>query len=201
MEYFCNIADKYNIRFTVFVDATWLLALRKFIKYPRIEKDYNTVRQHLVFLKRKGYALQLHIHPHWCYADYIGSDWVIQPNHYKLSDLPSEDACNIIIQAKSLLEEIIDDNVSAFRAGGFSIQPFEPYSELFENLRLVLDSSVLAGLYYNSDNQQYDYRDAPYKDHYQFGKDICKEDRGGGGGDLVKIRKQPIKFILYYGGN
>jgi hypothetical protein len=174
MECLCGVADKYDIKYTIFVDAAYLYALKKFIKYPQINQDYITVVQHLFFLKQKGHTIALHIHPHWFYADYNGIDWAIPPGHYKLSDIPFEEACSIIIESKSVLEEIINLKVSAFRAGGFSIQPFEPYAELFTNLGLKIDSSVLCGLYYNSDNQQYDYRNAPCKDYYRFEKNICE---------------------------
>jgi hypothetical protein len=179
MEYLCGMADKYNIKFTIFVDACYLLALKKFMKYEEIDRDYKTVIDHLLFLKQNGHHMGLHLHPHWLYADYNGNDWTIAPNHYKLSDIPLEEAKNIVIESKLFLEEIVNEKIKVFRAGGFSIQPFEPYSELFKEIGLDTDSSVLSGMNYDSDNQQYDYRDAPYKDFYCFNSDICKENSNG----------------------
>jgi peptidoglycan/xylan/chitin deacetylase (PgdA/CDA1 family) len=179
MEYLCAMADKYRVKFTIFVDAAYLCALKRFIKYQQINRDYNIVVQHLSFLKQKGHSIALHLHPHWFYAEYNGNDWIAPSGHYKLSDIPLEEVYNIIAESKSLLEEIINTRVSAFRAGGFSIQPFELYAKIFEDLGLNIDSSVLCGMQYNSDNQQYDYRNAPQKDSYPFSKDICKEDNKG----------------------
>jgi hypothetical protein len=179
IEYLCDIADKRDIKFTIFVDAAYLLALRKFSKYQQLNRDYSTVVKNLSLLKQRGHAIGLHIHPHWFYADYNEENWILSPGHYKLPDIPFEEARTILMDSKALLEEIVDTKVSVFRAGGFSIQPFTPYAELFEKLDLKIDSSVLSGLYYNSDNQQYDYRNAPYKDYYRFGGNICEEDTNG----------------------
>jgi hypothetical protein len=184
MEFLCNMADKYNIKFTLFVDSTYLYALKKFIKYQNIERDYNTVIEHLLFLKQKGHIIALHLHPHWFYADYNGNNWIVPPGHYKLSDIPFEKARDIITESKLLLEEVVDTKVSAFRSGGFSIQPFEPYIKIFDEIGIEVDSTVLRGMFYNSDNQQYDYRNAPDKDCYRFSKNICKEDDTGSRGVL-----------------
>jgi hypothetical protein len=179
MEYLCGIADKYHIKFTIFVDATYLLALRKFSKYQQVDRDYGTVVKNLLLLKQAGHAIGLHIHPHWFYADNNGESWIISPGHYKLSDIPFGEASTILMHSKVLLEEIVDAKVSVFRAGGFSIQPFESYAKIFKELELKIDSSVLSGLYYNSENQKYDYRNAPCKDYYQFSRNICEEDTNG----------------------
>jgi hypothetical protein len=178
MEYLCGIADKHNMKFTIFVDATYLLALKKYSKYRQLDRDYKIVVQNLLSLKQTGHTIGLHIHPHWFYADYDGRSWITPPGHYKLPDIPFGEARAILMDSKALLEEIVNAKVSTFRAGGFSIQPFEPYAEVFEALGLKIDSSVLSGLYYNSDNQQYDYRNAPYKDYYRFSENICEEDAG-----------------------
>jgi peptidoglycan/xylan/chitin deacetylase (PgdA/CDA1 family) len=179
MEYLCSIADKHNIKFTLFVDATYFLVLKEFNKYPQINSDYESIVKHLIFLKQQGHSIQLHIHPHWAYSEYDGKTWIVPIEHYKLSDIPYSEAADIITKSKNALEEIIDDKVTAFRAGGFSIQPFEPYAKLFEGLKIKNDSSVLCGCHYDSDNQQYDYRAAPYTDYYQFNKDICIADKKG----------------------
>jgi peptidoglycan/xylan/chitin deacetylase (PgdA/CDA1 family) len=179
MEYLCGIADKHNIKFTIFVDATYLSALKKFSKYQQLARDYKIVVQNLLSLKQAGHTIGLHIHPHWFYADYNGENWITPPGHYKLTDIPFGEARAILMDSKDLLEEIVNAKVSTFRAGGFSIQPFEPYAEVFEELGLKIDSSVLSGLYYNSDNQQYDYQNAPYKDYYRFNKNIDREDEKG----------------------
>jgi hypothetical protein len=163
----CSTADKYGVKFTIFVDATYLLALKNHLDCPALQIDYRQIKAHLLHLKSSGHSLQLHIHPHWLHA------------HYRLSQLSKEEATHVITQSKQLLEEIIQQNIHAFRAGGFSIQPFEPYSKLFKDLELKIDSSVLPGCYYNSNNQQYDYRSSPAKDKYSFSKDVCEEDACG----------------------
>jgi len=155
MKNLCEVADKYGVKFTLFVDATYLLALKKHLYNPSLQMDYQKIKEHLLCLKDSGHSLQLHIHPHWLYANYDGEKWITIPNHYRLSQLETEKAIQIIIQSKQLLEEIIQQDVHAFRAGGFSIQPFELYCKLFKDLGIKIDSSVLHGCHYESNNQQY----------------------------------------------
>jgi peptidoglycan/xylan/chitin deacetylase (PgdA/CDA1 family) len=193
----CAVADKYGAKFTIFVDATYLLALKNHLDYPSLRIDYQQIKAHLLYLKNSGHSLQLHVHPHWLYAHYNGHLWVNTPHHYRLSQLSEEEATRIIIQSKQLMEEIIQQDVHAFRAGGFSIQPFEPYSKLFGDLGLKVDSSVLHGCYYNSDNQQYDYRNSPAKDKYSFNEDVCKEDTRGAFVEYP-IATHPISFLFWW---
>jgi peptidoglycan/xylan/chitin deacetylase (PgdA/CDA1 family) len=198
MELLCNIVDRYNIKFTIFADATYLLALKKNDNYSSTERDYKDVVSHLRLLQKKGHSIQLHIHPHWMYSEYNGKEWNVMPNHYKLSDIPIEEANGIIKKSKELLEEIIDDKVSVFRAGGFSIQPFELYAEIFENLGLRIDSSVLCSMYYDSDNQQYDYRNAPDKYYYRFNENVCMDAGADGVFEEYPISTHIISPLFWW---
>jgi len=172
------IAKKYNIIFTLFVDAAYLYALKKFNYNNQIKNDYDNVCIHLQQLKKLGHEIQLHIHPQWFYVHWDGK-WILPQQYYKLSDLPDNDVGELFKTSKEILEETVQGKVIAFRAGGFSTQPTSLLKELFLANDIQIDSSVYPHGFYNSDYQRYDYLNAPEKDIYRFDSDICIEDRQG----------------------
>jgi len=174
------VAEKYNIKFILFVDATYILRLKQLMNcHARLKDDYAKIRHHLKLLTSKGHDIQLHIHPHWMYSDYNGKTWIVDKTHYKLSDLPQKEAMQIFVDSKFILEDIIGYPVTAYRAGGFSAQPFSLLKELFTQHHIKIDSSVFAKSRYYSLFQQYDYREIPNKTYYTFEDDLCIENPKG----------------------
>lgn len=178
MNELCIVAKKYNISFTIFVDAAYLYCMKRFNKNQQIKKDYDIVCANINHLKDAGHDIQLHIHPQWFYA-YWDNGWKLPQSFYKLADLPESEVSGLFKTSKELLEEIIQDEVIAFRAGGFSAQPTSLLKKLFIENNIKIDSSVYSKSFYNSDYQSYDYSKCPDKDVYRFDSDICIEDNRG----------------------
>jgi len=178
MNELCAIAKRYNVIFTIFVDAAYLYALKRFSNNNQVKRDYDNVCTNLQQLKKRGHEIQLHIHPQWFYANW-NDEWILPQKYYKLSDLPDNDVRELFKISKELLEEIIQDKIIAFRAGGFSAQPTSLLRELFLVNNIQIDSSVYPHGFYSSNYQTYDYSNAPDKDIYRFDSDICIEDRQG----------------------
>ncbi len=180
MQLLHNAVNEVGARFTIFVDATYLLRTKQLsIGEPHLADEYARLTEHLSMLNEQGHDLQLHIHPHWAYSSYENGEWKLDPNHYKLVDLDREHAISLVTQAKELLDGIIGKKTRAFRAGGFSAQPTEMLTSIFSAAGLIADSSVCPGSVYDSLQQQYDYTHTPDKDIYHFGEDICKESAAG----------------------
>ncbi|MBO4961663.1 MAG: hypothetical protein J6C80_05465 [Flavobacteriales bacterium] len=172
--------EKYGAKFTIFVDATYLYRLKDYsTKYEKAAEDYKKISTHIKNLQQRGHEIQLHIHPHWFYSDYNGQEWNMDQTHYKLCDLPLEEAEKIFSSSKALLDSIIGSATTAFRAGGFSTQPTEILKQLFEQNEIKADTSVCPGNIYDSPQQKYDYLRVPVVDKYMFSNDICLEDPQG----------------------
>lgn len=170
----------YDAKFTIFVDATYLCALKKYgERYDCLKTEYDEIVAHLQHLEQDGHEIQLHIHPHWFYSTYDGTQWVLDQNHYKLSDLPGQEAEKLFGDSVNLLRSIVKNPITSFRAGGFSSQPTGLLTSLFARNGIVADSSVCPGNSYDSPQQQYDYSNVPDKCIYRFDSDICIEDRQG----------------------
>lgn len=180
MDKLISIADKHNVKLTLFVDAVYLLRLTQLkTDYSQLNEDYDNIRHHLIQLNNNGHDIQLHIHPHWMYSNYDGNNWIVDRTHYKLSDISQKEASQIFNASKTLLEDIVGHSVVAFRAGGFSAQPFTALKEIFLKNNIKIDSSVFSKSNYNSSVQQYDYRNVPNKTYYMFEDDICIENSSG----------------------
>ncbi len=193
-----SVGNKFGIKFTIFVDASYLYVINKLGKqYPSLQKDFDEIYEHIIILNNDGHDIQLHIHPHWFFSSYNGSEWIIDTEHYKLSDLAVEEAKVIFKKSKEILESIINKKLVAFRAGGFSAQPTRLLTSLLKENDIKIDSSVYSGAYYNSSSQKYDYRNVPQKGSYLFNRDICVEDNLQG--EFLEIPISTIKLNpLFY---
>lgn len=192
-----RIALENGARFTIFVDATYLLRLSELKeKYAALKADYDAVTRSLRHLAEEGHDLQLHIHPQWAYSDYDGSRWLIDSTHYKLSDIPAEKAAQLFADGCTIIEKISGRRPMAFRAGGFSAQPTELLVQLMTENGLTLDSSVYPGTSYNTPQQQYDYTTARQGHMYAFDRDLCVYAPGG------NLKELPLSVYdvspLYY---
>lgn len=169
-----------DAHFTIFVDATYLFRVSELkSSYRELASQYDQLVSHLQQLKDNGHDLQLHIHPHWAYSSYKDGQWLLDHDHYKLSDIDINDSSIIVKNAKQLLDDIVGYKTSIFRAGGFSAQPTSMLTTIFDANGIKADSTVCPGTSYDSPQQQYDYSLAPNKDTYYFDEDICRINEKG----------------------
>lgn len=191
-----SVANKYGIKFSLFVDASYIYMLKKLgKKHSKLRNDYNKICANLKKLSKEGHDIELHIHPHWFFSTFNGDKWISNSTHYKLSDLKKDNAEEIFSESKKLLEEITNKKIIAFRAGGFSAQPTDLLTHLFIKNDIKIDSSVYTGAYYNSQSQQYDYRKTCNKELYNFSDDICKEDING---EFTEIPISTLNISPYF---
>ncbi len=171
MDELCKIANKHNVKFVIFVDATYLLRMQQLSgRYKEVDRQYDLVSRHVKTLAEQGHDIELHFHPQWLYSnwDEITQQWKMDKKHYKLSDLDLEEAKTSLRAAKELLDSIVGYKTVAYRAGGFCLDSFTEYKEIFEELGLKVDSSVARGLYVKSPIHCYDYRNIPADQIYIF---------------------------------
>lgn len=174
MNALCSTVEKYNARFSIFVDAAYLLRLKEL----DIE-DYQEVCENIKDLEQNGHDIELHFHPQWLYSEYADGKWKMNLDIYKISDMPYEDIFPKFREAKDLLDSIIGRPTIAFRAGGYSLNSFKDYIRLFKENGLLIDSSVIGRNKVDSRFQSYDYNISPKKSCWKFSSDICVEDSNG----------------------
>lgn len=190
MEQLMNMVDKYNVKMNVFVDTAYLLQLRKLKdSHPQLQHDYDMVVHNIKQIDQKGHAIQLHLHPQWCYSQYDGDKWVLDVDHYKLSDMSISEQKNLINDGIELLNSLVSRKITAFRAGGYSVENFSELYDTFLEGGITADSSAMHGGYRRGKYHSYDYRKIPNKTSYNVLKDIKTESPDG------KMKEYPISTI------
>jgi hypothetical protein len=176
-----KIAKEFNIKMTFFVDVGYLIKLKEFIPTnPELELDDSKVRTQLVQMIRDEHDIQLHIHPHWEKSYYANGKWyIITENAYKLADFNQAEIKRIIVSYKTFLDDIVGYKTTAFRAGGWCIQPFSKLKTTFEEVGIKYDSSVFPRGNFSSSHYSFDFTKAPTKSHYSFEDDECQEVENG----------------------
>lgn len=176
-----EMADRQGIKLCQFVDIGFLIKLEEaIVKYPHLQQDYTLISRQLEQLHKTGHDLQLHIHPHWEDSYYDGNRWHCRVDRYKLSDFNDHEIADIVHRYKTALSKFCDPvQLTAFRAGGWCIQPFERFKDVFRANGITTDSSVFANGYYESAQYAYDFRGAPLKSKYNFSTDPVIEDPEG----------------------
>lgn len=174
------VLDRHNVKATFFIDAAYLYRLAQLkSQFPALCGDYVNICSQLKRIVKKDHAIGLHLHPQWFYADYDGKMWVMDFAHYKLSDMPKEDADRLYVECHHLLESITGAKVQTFRAGGYSIQGYKSFPDVMQECHITHDSSVRYRMKNISRLHYYDYTAVRDSDAYHFSADLTKEDLNG----------------------
>jgi peptidoglycan/xylan/chitin deacetylase (PgdA/CDA1 family) len=176
-----KIVDPLGVKMVLFVDVGYLKCLEKYKNdYPNLRKDYELITKQMKDLCNKGHEVQLHIHPHWEDTTYDGKKWNFDLTRYRLSHFSEEETAQIVTEYTEILHRITGQKITAYRAGGWSAQPWEPIGKALKDNGVHLDSSVYPKGYYNSSEQWFDFRNVGFdKTSWKFSNDLTKEDSKG----------------------
>lgn len=192
-----EISKKYKVPFVFFVDAGYLVALKRHADIEKCKNDYEAVASQIKVLHEEGHEIALHVHPHWEDSHFVNGEWQINTKRYKLADFNKEDAHSIISKYHSALKEITGTACKSYRAGGWCIQPFEHIKEVLQKEGILIDSSVYPGGFHDSSAHSYDFRTAPIKAEWQFEKDCCTEVQNGSFKEIA-ITSDIIEPFFYW---
>lgn len=174
------IASRHGVKMVFFIDTGYILKLNEYKRiYPQVLEEYEQVTQQIRSLVSEGHDCQLHIHPHWEDSTHDGKRWVMNTSRYKLADFPVDEIPDLINRHKQILENITQQKVTIYRAGGWCLQPFEKIRKAFLENGIKLDSTVFRGGKFTQGNYFYDFTSAPEKSTWRFSDDLCKEDPSG----------------------
>ena len=171
-----KLLKAYNAKAIFFVDATYLLALKRF-NHPDLEKISKQLQEIIDI----GSNVELHLHPQWMDAILNGDEWEFKSfEHYRLHSLKDKDIIDLFYEANQLLTSITQVKPIAFRAGGWSITPFKPLKQAFIQNGIKIDMSVLRGFAQDElPMHYYNFLDVPQKEFYRFEDEVTIEDKNG----------------------
>lgn len=193
-----RIAEGKNIHYTFFVDVGYLIQAGK---HEVHQEDVKRVEDQIKGLIDKGHDVQLHIHPHWEKSIWKDGRWYFATrDYYKLSDFSKEESADIVRKYKVYIDNLIGRKTTTFRAGGWCIQPFDHLKEVFEEVGIKMDTTIIPGDYMQTDSYAIDFRDAPLKSRYKFNIDPLIEEEGAFTEyPIGSLRYSPLFFWRLYG--
>jgi hypothetical protein len=183
-ERMARICEKYSIPLTIFFEVEEYLA---FCRYARdLEKALGydparLIREQVRSLVRRGNDFQLHLHPQWYGAKLEDRRWKLGVKA-TVDDLfeSSEETAAYIGERKKLLEELTGREVTAYRAGAFSARPGAKLLASLVANNIKFDSSVVRGLFYQTDRYCLDYRNVKTRKRlWPVSDDVIREDPDG----------------------
>lgn len=188
------VLNEYGIKATFFVDVGHIVRADEL---GCDQESIHLVKEQLVHLSDDGHDIQLHIHPHWEESYWNGDGWDFNLSYYKLSDFSKREASEIIFKYIEKLEEITGIRPTAYRAGGWCIQPFEHFANALKSAGIVLDSTIYADGKNISHNQGFDFTGAPNLPWWRFENDPLKPALDGGFIELP-ISSTSVSPLFYW---
>lgn len=187
-----KILKKNDSKMTVFWDVLHYYRICQLSsKHDELLIQKTLIENQIKDLVIDGHDIQLHLHPHWLDTNYDDGKWM--PNYkrfsmHKLGNKKDKDDINTIYgcvyQMKNLMEDFIRPlksyyHVTAFRAGGYLIEPFSALKEALKDFDIRIDSSVCPGSFSSVKDYSYDFRKYPKLLNYTFNKTPRKIDLNG----------------------
>jgi hypothetical protein len=175
-----SILDKYKTKGVFFVDILYLKNLKK---HQELNEDLAAITSQLKRLNEKGHYVFPHLHPHWLDAEYITGK-----KEFSLKDLTHYSIANLeVAQIKKLFRESIEFLNSirinhekwGYRAGGWCIQPFHLFKDIFREENICYEFSVLPGYKNENKNQAFDFSTFTKNTPYFFSETVEKPENSG----------------------
>lgn len=164
----------------IFLDLLWM---KRQLEYENGIAILEPVKQQLSDWKSQGAYIFPHLHPHWLQAKHLGDGrWDLSDsNNYRMNSLSDdqrakswEDAMDVYVNYLG-----IESSCEGYRAGGWSIQPFEVFQPYFLKYGIINDFSVLPGNKSLTNAQMYDFTPVKSQKPYRFSNDPTKQDEHG----------------------
>lgn len=183
------ILKKHDAKAVFFTDTLQLVKLKELALTGNIhaQKDFDLLKEQIEKIISQGHYIYPHIHTHWLDANYDASthQWNLSDvSRYRFHKCSAEQRKKAFHQSVEILKEMIlpvkpDYTLDGFRAGGWCIQPFSDFREIFIECGIKYEMSVLPGFYSFTNAQYFDFTDCPDKSIYHFEEDECKETENG----------------------
>ncbi len=172
--------SRHGVKACWFVDAgyIWRMSVDR-SQYRSVEREYEAVARQVADLRKAGHEIGLHVHPHWEDSYWSDGGWSMDTTRYRLADFERPGVAELLTRYKESLETIVGESVTAYRAGGWCIQPFEHIAGALFECGIRVDSSVFRGGFVHTASRYFDFRSAENKTVWRFENDPVREDTAG----------------------
>lgn len=175
-----EICARHRAPCVFFVDAGYLERLRTYsAHFPQLGRDREQLINQIKRLSDAGHDLQLHVHPHWEETVYDGNNWIFDLSRYRVHAFSNDSVLDIFGRYIAAITDITKKPVTAFRAGGWCIQPFDKFRLAFDRFNIVVDSTLFVGGKNVTPREWFDFTTAPDLDYWRFYTDPCQQEANG----------------------
>lgn len=189
-EQMARICELHGVPLTVFFEVEEYLAFQRYHRELAKACGYDPgqlIREQIVALARRGHDVQLHLHPQWHNARWVGGQWLLREEKETVDSLfeTPEETATYIASRKGIIDELLAEagtgkQARVYRAGAFCAQPGKRLLPALAANGIVIDSSVVKGLTRRNGHVSLDYRDAPdAKGPWRVATDVVLEERAG----------------------
>lgn len=178
-----KLFEREGIKGVFFIDVLFL----KRLKEENLTEDYELVKKNIQSILKSGSFVELHIHTHWLDAEYdrTKNEWdLTNYKRYKFNTIKEEERSRIFQECIYILESICREvtpsyKLSAFRAGGLCIQPFDVFEKNLRDNDIFIESSVAVGLKSHFTYREFDFTKVVHRNPYRFKNDPIKLQKDG----------------------
>jgi peptidoglycan/xylan/chitin deacetylase (PgdA/CDA1 family) len=174
-----DLSSKYHVPFIFFVDAGYLVQLKKNSHHTACSDDYEAISKQLKLLVSLGHEIGLHIHPHWEDCKFVNNQWQMDTSRYKLACFSEIEVEQIITTYHQAVLDIIGKPCQSYRAGGWCVQPFDFIKKALIKNNIFIDSSVYFKGFHDSQAHSYNFLNAPKKSMWFFENNPIEEHKSG----------------------
>jgi hypothetical protein len=162
---------KRGMTMTFYVDTGMLRRYAHFAKISRrLARDLELARTQLREIAAAGHELGLHIHPHWEDTRFEDGRWDFSDSRYRLDQFSEEEVAELLKANFGLLQDLSEEPIESYRAGGFCVEPFDRIAPIFSNLGIWIDSSVVPGARLKDTTKGFDFGRVADRPWWRFDK-------------------------------
>jgi len=195
-----DIFKRHNSTGLFFIDSSCLLFLKENGK-NEYEVYCNLIKKIIL----NGHDIGLHLHPHWLDAKKTNDgNWDLSNySRYRLHNLEPGFLENYFNKCLTSLQHIVDKErgdykIKSFRAGGWSITPFDNLKKIFINNDIDMDFSVLPGDFQDQrPKHYYDFRSASLEKWFWRFEDNPSEECINGQFYEIPVTRYKINPLLF----
>ncbi len=173
-----DIYERFNMRGTFIVEVMQQL---RHLELGERHSELKTLAREWEEVVRevysRGHDVQLHVHPQWLGARYVEGVWHLS-RKWSILDYPAVQMRAMLRDCKRYLEGLLrtvnlDYECVLFRSGAWCAAPNDHLFSLLAEEGIRFDCSIVAGLHYDLESVQLDYREVeePFLPYYPHMRD------------------------------
>ena len=166
-------------------------------KHREVARMLSAVEHGVASLAKDGHEIALHVHPHWEDTRWTDDGWNFSGTRYHLRGFGDTEVADMFLGHTKVLNDLAEQQVESYRAGGFCIEPFSRIAKPLAELGILTDSSIVPGASLCDGERGFDFSDACQEDWWEF-NDSPSEPAAGGAFVEIPVTPQRLAWSFYW---